>query len=387
MAKKNTTAIFLDQEFNEIRIIYPEIKDGGVSLRLWNKDKEITSRSIIIPSLDDEGEPNGPPIQIENIRFHHHPHMENVILEIKGSSHLAFLRVAKRDLAVTPQQPLFCPHTTIKVARVSDSFCSVQAVTGTYQRYALIIFDFERNIKIRPSISVDHKASQIALFGSRDENLIFFLENYNGKYHLNWVDPVHDWKLKTKKKDLEDIAPKEDAIIHMECFGNNLVILTQDRKGRYGVANYYVIIYEINKGNITKKRVIRKDFGCPISWDIHDEGVLALCHYEEYAWIDLLLETTSDNFDGFAHMEGKPDITFARLQEDGSPYMIAWKYDSFPEANMFVSPNDNDRPSTASIRWNNLCHQTSPSKFEVLGTHLFLIHRDAEKSHVSHGQL
>mmetsp|Transcript_2289 Transcript_2289/g.3025 ORF Transcript_2289/g.3025 Transcript_2289/m.3025 type:complete len:103 (+) Transcript_2289:110-418(+) len=97
----------------------------------------------------------------------------------------------------------------------------------------------------------------------------------------------------------------------MECFGNNLVILTQDREGRKGVANYYVIIYEIEKGNITKKRV-RKDFGYPISWDTHDEGVFALCHYAEYAWVNLLLETTSRDFDGFAHMEGKSDITFAR---------------------------------------------------------------------------
>ena len=112
MAKKHTTAIFLDQESNEIRIIYPEIEEWSFSLHLWNKDKEIVSKSILIPSLDDEGEPNGPPIEIENIKFHHYPHMENVILEIKGSNHLVFLRVAKRDLTVTSQQPLFCPHTT-----------------------------------------------------------------------------------------------------------------------------------------------------------------------------------------------------------------------------------------------------------------------------------
>lgn len=97
---------------------------------------------------------------------------------------------------------------------------------------------------------------------------------------------------------LEGLNPQNDAVIHLETYDDQIIILLQDREKNDGFAIYKILVLKQYGNEIIKQKFVSSNFKAPIRWNVEEPGILFLTHYGKYAWIDLKQTSIDNPFDG-----------------------------------------------------------------------------------------
>jgi len=227
------------------------------------------------------------------------------------------------------------PKGAVKQLRSNLCWAAMLA-TGHAQNLSLywVNLEQERWGKIyRAPVAMNNKSSHLAVVGDSNENTrCYLVERFAKNYHISWYTPGRKAN-PSHSYTLYFLDSKEDNILFVDSINNNnrMIVVSQDKKHRNGIASLKVIILQHNNlhsAPVCKRRILLRDYHAPVGLTMNEDGFLLIAHKETLGWIDTSLTEVmcAKRPDGYINTKEREAKRFHILQPPslGMVVILVW---------------------------------------------------------------